>query len=491
MSSSELPPASPADLSVHFSGDHHAAIQAQLSAEQPGSQASHLEADGSSLTPAFMNGEASPSADAPTTATSQEVTATEPTTVSAEINPVTGRPRRRATRPQGSSNNGESTPPANSPAGTKPSAHKDKDQTPQSPAAPKRRGGNVTHKRDEIADLVHLDANGRAHYTSGVNVKNDANGNNLKDGRSLKGKFMTKHELDVLSSPEVQAQIRDGLADRDEPGQPNTPPPTPNTQPPTTNQLPLIPQLAPQPPQPGVPVNQNNGNWLPYPNWGDRSGSQAPAGPNVMPPLGSTSPRGIRGRIKQAMSNAWDSVQRFAGVEFHPDQSGGVLKSATGALAVSALKADMYLRTKIENWQNLPEQQKSRRKAFGLVAGALALAGAVYLESRGHSVRGHGLGGNQPNYNDTHARDYVPQVAGPRIAHETLASGHTVYGDLEHYANAHGSHPDGAVLMKESGRILQENPKIGGWAGAHHMASGTRYDVAQSILDETVKLGQK
>jgi len=82
----------------------------------------------------------------------------------------------------------------------------------------RHRKHSISHKRDEIADLVHLDANGRAHYTSGVNVKKDSDGNDLKNGKSLKGKFMSKHELDVLCSPAIQALIRDGLAGRDEPG---------------------------------------------------------------------------------------------------------------------------------------------------------------------------------------------------------------------------------------------------------------------------------
>ena len=66
--------------------------------------------------------------------------------------------------------------------------------------AGRRVSKNVTHKRDGIADLVKLDKTGRARYESG-----------LKKGRNIKGRFMTKHELDLIE--DHQELIRGGIAD--------------------------------------------------------------------------------------------------------------------------------------------------------------------------------------------------------------------------------------------------------------------------------------
>jgi hypothetical protein len=64
-----------------------------------------------------------------------------------------------------------------------------------------RASKNLTHKRDGIADLVTLDKSGRARYESGV-----------KKGRSIKGRFMTRHELDLIE--DNQELIREGMVNR-------------------------------------------------------------------------------------------------------------------------------------------------------------------------------------------------------------------------------------------------------------------------------------
>ena len=87
--------------------------------------------------------------------------------------------------------------------------------TSEAIAPPKpARGPGISHKRDAIADLVSLDATGRARYNSGVAVKRDADGNTIVGGktRSLKKNFITKHELDTIEA--FQDVIRGGLAQR-------------------------------------------------------------------------------------------------------------------------------------------------------------------------------------------------------------------------------------------------------------------------------------
>ena len=68
------------------------------------------------------------------------------------------------------------------------------------PTQTARRTRAASHLRDSIKDLVQLDSTGRAHYESGVDAK----------GKKLAGRFMTKHELDILQ--DQQELIRGGAA---------------------------------------------------------------------------------------------------------------------------------------------------------------------------------------------------------------------------------------------------------------------------------------
>jgi|GEM_PF-5755952 len=367
-------------------------------------------------------------------------------------------------------------------AGSKSSA---KPSSTPAKTVPKPKDG-VSHKYDKLAelDLVHLDARGRAHYTSGVNIKNDADGNNLRDGKSLKGKFMSRHELEVLMDPEIQAQILDGLANRDEPGQGG-----PQT---TPNHVPQVPPIPPQPNQQYGPwvrgsLDNLNGWQLPAPGWGENMGYAVPVNA-ILPPL-NLNRGGIRGRIQRAMGNAWNSVQRLAGVvESAPDQYGGVYKTATNGLSLMLLRADVAMRDRIQRWQNLPEQSQRRRLAAAAVGGALLVAGAVklYLESRGHTVHS----GSAPYYGDTHPSNYIASGghgAAPQGVELSLKPGvnDSMWRETVQYAHNHGvnlSEPDKNKIIPE---IVRDNHQT--MEGARHKLPGFRFTISPQRLHEIMR----
>ncbi|HET8709428.1 MAG TPA: hypothetical protein VFL85_04065 [Candidatus Saccharimonadales bacterium] len=80
-------------------------------------------------------------------------------------------------------------------------------------ARPKRTA-TISHKRDGIGDLVSLDCTGRARYVRAV--ERVPGNSDVEDVRKINGRFMSKHELDMIET--FQDQIRDGLIARNEPG---------------------------------------------------------------------------------------------------------------------------------------------------------------------------------------------------------------------------------------------------------------------------------
>lgn len=377
------------------------------------------------------------------------------------------------------------------------------EEAPQSKASPK-----ASQRRAGIKDLVSLDGNGRAHYTSGVKVV---------DGQAvgkLNGKFMTKHELDMI---EAHAdQIREGAKERERilglrensknlmtrmygeaeyaerfADNPNVDPDAWKAREYGNEPAYEAKHRAENRTTEELPADVDEAFWGSLSDeerafWFDanadekqnlRDAKTAPSSATKAlelynkqstelepyEPVTDTTPKGLKARWNRMVGKAWAKLQS--------------------------------MKTGVGEYYGDEEKGRRRKKILGGLIGAGALIGtgvAIYLETRGGGVSHHATSGNHhPQGGGTGGHHHEAVVHKPKVAHQTLKSGHTIYGDLRDYAHQHGANPSDKLLMQESAKVLHENPQIGGWNGARHMQAGEHYNIRQSILNDLLKRSKK